>query len=365
MAYKGISTKTLNDGTKAIYVRFKYLGKIYPVKNFTKLFNCTTERQAYEKLQEIKSNIRNGYNPFNPQGRTLDDYWQRRFEKMVKSGEWRTNTQKIYKVYYDKFIKNEIGHLKLDQIKIDQLEYIHEKTSGKSAIYQNRLKLILNPIFDKALLRGEIRVNPLNAIKSLKVDKKPKLTTRSLDNHLEIAQKLYKAIDSYKAQFIHQRKEIKNFLYLMLLSGHRYGELIELTKDDVYLEHNLIVSPAEITKSKEDYHFPIPSEILEYIEGIGEGKLFPSISYGSVYMIFQRLVKIANITLIKGKKLSAHDTRTIMMNSMIKLGLDSRLADFCLEHKQPEVLEHYLDFDYDDKVQAFNTYWESIRNNNI
>jgi integrase len=358
---KGIYTKTLNDGTKAIYVRFKYLGKTYPVKNFTKIFNCRTEKQAYNKLQEIKVDIRNGNNPFNPQGKTLNDYWQRRFDKMVKSGEWRDNTQKIYKVYYDKFIKKDIGHLKLDKIKIDHLENIHEKTSGKSAIYQNRLKLILNPIFQKALVRGEIRVNPLDSIKSLKVDKKPKLTTRSLDNHLEIAKKLYKAIDSYKAQYIHQREEIKNFLHLMLLSGHRYGELIELTKEDIYLEHNLIVSPEAITKTKEDYHFPIPSEVLEYINGIEEGKLFPTISYGSVYMIFQRLVKIAKITLIKGKKLSPHDTRTIMMNSMIKLGLDSRLADFCLEHKQPEVLEHYLDFEYEDKVRAFNIYWEAIK----
>ena len=74
---KGIYTKTLNDGTKAIYVRFKYLGKTYPIKNFTKLFNCRTEKQAYDKLQEVKVDIRNGDNPFNPQGKTLNDYWQK------------------------------------------------------------------------------------------------------------------------------------------------------------------------------------------------------------------------------------------------------------------------------------------------
>ena len=35
--HRGIRTK--ND---QIYVRFKYNGRAYPVKNFTKLYSCTT-----------------------------------------------------------------------------------------------------------------------------------------------------------------------------------------------------------------------------------------------------------------------------------------------------------------------------------
>ncbi|MCK5111212.1 MAG: hypothetical protein KAQ94_06795 [Arcobacteraceae bacterium] len=41
--------------------------------------------------------------------------------------------------------------------------------------------------------------------------------------------------------------------------------------------------------------------------------------------------------------------------------IDSMLADYCLEHKQSGVIEHYLDFNYEDKKSAFDKYWELVR----
>lgn len=42
---------------------------------------------------------------------------------------------------------------------------------------------------------------------------------------------------------------------------------------------------------------------------------------------------------------------------MIKeCNLDSRLADCCLEHKQPDVIEHYLNYYFKDKKKAFKKY---------
>ena len=35
--YRGITTKN-----GQIYVRFKYLSRVYPVKNFSKLYGCAT-----------------------------------------------------------------------------------------------------------------------------------------------------------------------------------------------------------------------------------------------------------------------------------------------------------------------------------
>jgi intergrase/recombinase len=47
---------------------------------------------------------------------------------------------------------------------------------------------------------------------------------------------------------------------------------------------------------------------------------------------------------------------------MIKQGFDSRLVDFCLEHKQSDVIEHYLDLSYSSKKEVFQKYWNLIRN---
>lgn len=362
--YKGITTKTMKDGSKAIMVRFKYLGKTYPVKNFTKLFNSKTEKQAFDKLQEVKSLIRENKNPFNPQGVSLNDHFYRRYELKVKSGKWKVNTTaKIYKTYYESVIKKRIGHKKLHKITYQDLTSILDSISHTKGMYRNRLKLVLNPIFKEALKMGEVFKNPVNDIESEKISKKQKITLRASDDNLTIAKKLYQAIGEYEPQYKKQRGELNIFLYLVLLSAHRYGELIQLTKEDVYLDKKMIISPEHITKTKEDYQFPIPSECINYIKSIKTGLLFPNLKYSAIYGVFQRLVQKANIGLYRGKKLTVHDVRALMLNCMIKeCNVDSRLADFCLDHKQTGVIEHYLDYEYEDKRKAYNKYWRKVRN---
>ena len=62
--------------------------------------------------------------------------------------------------------------------------------------------------------------------------------------------------------------------------------------------------------------------------------------------------------------LTPHDTRSLMLHIMMRdCKIDSRLADFCLEHYQGEVISHYLDFTYEDKKMAFVDYWNIIKNN--
>ncbi len=64
MAYIGITTKVSKNGLKSIFARFKHNSKTYPIKNFTKLFGCKTEKQAFDKLQEVKLLISQGKDPF-------------------------------------------------------------------------------------------------------------------------------------------------------------------------------------------------------------------------------------------------------------------------------------------------------------
>ena len=41
--------------------------------------------------------------------------------------------------------------------------------------------------------------------------------------------------------------------------------------------------------------------------------------------------------------------------------IDSMLADYCLEHMQKGVIEHYLNFDYSSKVESYKKYWNYIK----
>ena len=68
---------------------------------------------------------------------------------------------------------------------------------------------------------------------------------------------------------------------------------------------------------------------------------------------------------MKDFKMSAHENRSLLMSSMICLGIDSRLADFCLDHEQDkrQIHKFYLDLSYEAKTKAYEKYWEYLRKN--
>jgi integrase len=156
--------------------------------------------------------------------------------------------------------------------------------------------------------------------------------------------------------------EYRMFLYMVLLTAHRYGEILKLKKENVIFSENKIISPKTITKTKEDYHFPIPLECRAYIESIESGLLFPTINKSAIWHVYQRYIRDCEINIYEGKKLSIHDTRRLMLSVMIMdCGIDSRLADSCLNHKQKGVIKHYLHFQYKDIVGAYEQYWKKIK----
>lgn len=362
MAISGISIKKMKNGEEAIMVRFKYLGKIYPVKNFTKLFGCKTPTQAKDKLNEVKLEISKGNDPFNAKTKDLNYYFEEMYKHNVKNKLWRVDTTaRGYKNYFNKYIRQQLGWKKLSKITYADLDNILKQLSHTKGTQHNMLKKIMNPIFKEALRRGEVNSNPAELLKRIKEDKKERVTKRTMETSLSMAQKLYKAISLYKPKQT-LKNELNAYLYLLLMTAHRYGELLKLTTDDIYLDKDLIISPSHITKTNEEYYFPIPNECKEYFNSIGDGKLFPNLRYTSVADYFKKLVALSEIEFFKNKTLTPHDTRSLLMNTMIRdCGVDSRLADYCLEHNPEGVIAHYLDFHYDDKKMAFEKYWEKLR----
>ncbi|MEA2018249.1 MAG: tyrosine-type recombinase/integrase, partial [Campylobacterota bacterium] len=270
-------------------------------------------------------------------------------------------TARNYKNYYNANISTKIGHKKLGNITYSDLDDIIQSLAHTKGTSKNTLKKIVNPIFKKALQRGEINTNPAQHLERVKIDKKERISKRTDESNLLIAKKLYIGISKYKPKLT-LKNELNTYLYLLLLSAHRYGELLKLTTEDLYLEKNKIISPANITKTNEDYHFPIPIECIEYLKSVKSGLLFPNLRYSSVADYFKKLVNLSEIELFNGKSFTPHDTRSLMLNIMIKeCKIDSMLADYCLDHSQSQIVEHYLDFEYIDKVEAYNKYWKLIR----
>ena len=362
MAKNGITVKTLKNGTKNYYVRFMYQGKNYPPKNFTKLYGVKNENQALVKLGEIKLEISKGRNPFVSSANTLNDIFDARLKQKVANGDWTRSTPTNYKYFYDAYIRKSIGHKKIEKITYEDLLKIQNGMTNVVNSTKNTLKMILRPIFVEQIKLGNIYENQIDKLETYNMPVKEELELRTDEKHLDIVRKLYNAIPKYKALQKTQQEEVRIFLYLLLLTAHRFGELMSLTKEDCYVDKRLIISPKTITKTKVDYKFPMPEEVVNYIDNVESGLIFPTIKRGSLWAIFQRLVKLADIELYNNKRISIHDTRKFLITIMIRdLGIDSMLADTCLNHKQRGTVKHYISFVYEDTKEAFNKYWELIR----
>jgi len=365
MAYKGITTKTISDGSKQIYVRFKHLGRIHPVKNFTRIFGSSTEKQAFDRLQECKNDLSKGIDPFVITKETLNELYDERKKINLKNGNWKSRTVESYDYFYDRYIRRTIGKKKLSKITYEDLRKIYDVDMAHVAnSTKNQFKRIVRPIFVEEIKKGNLYKNVIDDIETYNMPVREKLELRTDEKNIDIVRKIYQAIPRYEALAYNQKEEWKNYLIMIVLTAHRHGELRELTINDCYISKKMIISPKSITKTKEDYRFPMPEEIIPYLKTIKSGLIFPTIKKGSVYNVFQRLLKLAEIDTFNGKRISPHDMRRLLLTVMIKdLKIDSVLADSCLNHKQKGVINHYLSFTYQDVEEAYHKYWDFIRRN--
>lgn len=369
--FKGITEKKMKDGSISIMVRFKYLGVIYPVKNFTKLYGCKTKSDASKKLDEVKVLLSQNINPFKKSFETFAEIYEDKLNTNEANGTWAYYTIKNRRHFFNRYIKNNknIGKKRVENITYEDVEDLINqfKISQSSSI--NTAIDILRPVFKEAFDKGVIVKNIMSSEKFKKVryGTRKVIEARVKTNAADIVRDLYEAIPLYgKDQALYRNIEIhKNFLYMLLMTAHRSGEIIQLKKEHCDLKRKKIFAPREITKTK-DYQFPIPNECLDYIEKHQGGYLFPIPQGGTVHRIFRRLVELAEVEVIANENISGHDTRRLLMTIMVeKLGIDSNVADFCLEHEIQGVKAHYLHLSYETKEKAFHKYWDFIRNNKI
>lgn len=359
--YEGITEEINAKGEKQIYVIFQYQGVRYSKKNFTRLFGCKSVTEAYKVLQQVKVELSMGQDPFEAQKNTLNDYFDEMVDMKVKNGIWKYQTMLLNTRFYNKYMRKQIGWKRPSKItKEDLLKLMAEDMNGLHDHSKAKMRDILKPIIQMEMRKGNVKYNVLEELPKLnKQAVRESIRVRSLDSIDIIVKKLYRAIPYYRS---YKSDEVHNFLYLNLMTAHRVGELRALEIKHFNLDKKICIAPASITKTGEPYRFPIPDEVIPYLRTIKSGKIFPTLSK-SIDSIYRRLIEIADIDLVDGKRITAHDTRRFLLYCMVvKLGIDSMLADSCLNHKQvAKVADHYWNYSDEDINNSFHKYWEFIR----
>ncbi len=362
---KSIYEKKMKDGSINIMVRFTYNGLTYPVKNFTKLYGCETRTTAYEKLTEVKVLLSKNKDPFSKSLDTFAELYENLLNIKESKGEWAYNTVKNRRHFFNRYIKNEkrIGKKKVEKITYDDIKIFLNQFTHSSSI--NTAIDILRPIFNEAYEKDIIHKNLMKSksFKKKRYATKSEIKTRAENKQADIIKSLYESIKYYDKELARPKnvESHKAYLYMIVMTAHRYGEILQLRKEHCNLEKMKIKAPKEITKT-DDYEYPLPIEVYDYIKNHKGGLLFESPSGGSADRVFKRLVNLAEIKLVENHQISSHDCRRMLMSVMLeKLGIDSTIADYCLEHKQNDIKAHYLQLEYETKVKAFEKYWAFLR----
>lgn len=362
--YKGITTEFNKDKTKKIMVRFQHQGRIFPPKNFTKIFGCKTQKSAYEKLAEVRQMLSKGLDPFSSSLNSLNEIFDEKVKTKTENKTWSESTISNYTYFYNSYMRKTIGMKKIEKIKYEDIKKILDSFEDKSYSNKKILLNILNPIIEEEIKKGNVFRNIIDLVE-LERPKgvKLQLNKRTNINFTEIVRRIYKSIPKYDGALEKSIEKHKMYLYFILMTSHRTNEIRSLKKEHFNLKEMKVIAPSDITKTDEDYHYPIPFEIIEYIKSFeNDDDIVFDISTTTASRVFQRILRIAKIETIKDYTISVHDTRKLQISIMVNdLGIDSRLADYCLEHSIQGSIKHYLEFTYEDKVKAYKKYWNHIR----
>ena len=102
--YIGVYKKDVN-GITCYFTRFKFKNKQYPYINLTNKYGVRKPKEAFEKIQVLKSELRQGLNPFAKEEisneKKIGELWIELIEK--KESECSFNTIKEYKQFYNKW----------------------------------------------------------------------------------------------------------------------------------------------------------------------------------------------------------------------------------------------------------------------
>jgi integrase len=282
-------------------------------------------------------------------------------DKMIV-GRWKY--AKVIRSRIDKDIKPHIGALMPEAVKpahIDKmLQTIIERNAPSMA---NDALRWTKRIFDYAIKRQIVQYNPASAFNI--GDAGGKATAR--DRVLSRAE-LVILFDVMRNSGFTRENSLT--VKLLLLLAVRKGELITAKRSEFDLDRGLWTLPADRTKTKTSIIIPLSKQAVYAINEL------ISISVSSDWLLPSRKVQAQklphihentlNVTLSRIKPLMdmpnfcIHDFRRTARSHLAALGVDSHIAERCLNHKIKGIEGVYNHHDYLDERRNALELWAAL-----
>lgn len=278
-------------------------------------------------------------------GQLADDYF-----KACIVGKWKHPN--IVRARIENDIKPHIGKFSAEDVKPAQIDTMLKAIVKRGApTMANDVLRWTKRIFNYAIKRGIVQYNPASPFDLSDAGGKETARNRAL-SHEELI------------LFFEAMRNTKGFTYvnlitikLLLLLAVRKSELVEAKKSEFDLNASLWRLPLERTKTKTAITIPLSKQAVEALKELHR------LSEGSDWLLPARKAQdrmlphihdnTLNVALSKVKPnmpgiepFCIHDLRRTARTHLSKLGVDSHIAERCLNHKLKGVEGIYNQYDY-------------------
>lgn len=345
--------KAIHTETKVI----KYFGKFrYP--DSTKMYNAFLKskapKEALKEIEKIKESYLDSKENYNEQ---KDHYTLNTL--MADYFNSRGNAYKNQLTTYNKYFKHDLGMRKIKNIDVTQIKQFYNLIRHLSQSVITHQRQALQTVYKEA--RGRNLPTHKDIIWKTEQTLKPTLTTfLGRYSHEWLAKRLYKSIAEIK------NDNHKLILLFALMTGKRVSEICQLKLEYFNFDECYVEIPYTITKTKQEFlhTLPVPNEIIEILKDTKP--IHPKTGYIALDKKTQNYSARFQKLLAKGLKkdikdikgLGVHQTRHILVSTLLAHDVDSYMIDKMIDHskKGSDSLASYGQLGYEKHKELLKKY---------
>jgi len=231
-----------------------------------------TAPQARKAAEGIAARVRLGENPAEERAEARSAPRVNDIARLVLSGsDIRETSRAKYWEQYERFVKPAIGTRNVSDIRQRDVQRIIDSVPGSKGVQGNRVRALLNKLFNAAERRGYIAGNPARNT----TQRRERQVSRfmSEDDMRAIAE----AAASESAD-----PQGADVVMLLMLTGSRKGETLRARWQDIDLQRGVWIKPETTTKQGEPHHLELDRAVVDLLSRIrreqeeGETLVFPS-----------------------------------------------------------------------------------------
>lgn len=282
-------------------------------------------------------------------GITVEEYYHEFLEKHAKKNRRWQETQQVFTAY----ILPAIGDKVASTVKRkDVIDLLDERKKSKGPSSANRTLVALRKMYNWAIERGELEVNPCSNIrKPVPIQERERVLSNK-----EIRD-FWKACDEIGYPY-------GPLCQLLLLTGQRRSEISTMRKDYYDRDEKVIRIPAENVKAKRNNDVPLSDLAVGIIESLPrfKGPFMFTTCHGKKPVDGFGKLKTRFDELFEAPEWRLHDLRRTAATNMAQLGIPLHTISRVLNHAEGGVTKIYARYSYlPEKRQALNKWAEHLQ----